>query len=150
MDTVLKRGFTLIELLVVIAIIGILVAVALAALNVARSRGRDAAIQVDLNTIRTQAAVYYRDPGGNGYGMPDAACSSTVNMFGDRTIRRAAEAADDANGPSGTVTCNVSADGTAYAVSAQLVTDTSKYWCVDSTAAGRIESAPLGTATACQ
>lgn len=143
-----KRGFTLIELLIVIAIIGILAAIALAALDVARSKGKDAAIQSDLNAIRTQAAIYYRDSGGNGYGPAESGCVTTVamNMFSDPHIRRAVSAADSVNGD-GTVTCNVGADS--YAVSAQLVADTSKYWCVDSTGVGRVSSSPLGLATVC-
>jgi len=147
-----KRGFTLIELLVVIAIIGVLSAVVLAALNTARSKGSDAAIQANLNAIRTQAGLYYDGPGLNGYGSNtsfESSCTATDNMFNDENIKKAVAAADSANGSSGTITCNVSANGTAYAVSAQLVTDTSKYWCVDSVSVGAKESADIGTATSC-
>ncbi|KKW41261.1 MAG: hypothetical protein UY91_C0023G0001, partial [Parcubacteria group bacterium GW2011_GWB1_55_9] len=62
-----RRGFTLIELLVVITIIGILSAVVLVALNGARLRGNDAAIQANLSTIQTQAEVYYGNH-NNSYG----------------------------------------------------------------------------------
>lgn len=145
-----NAGFTLIELIIVIAIIGILAAIALAALGVARDRGRDAAIQSDLNTIRTQAAIYYKNSGaGAGYGAPDTFCSSTINMFGDPNIKRAAQAADKVNGPSGAIACNVSAGGSAYVVSAQLVTDPSTYWCVDSRGVAKIEPGPLGSGTFC-
>ena len=63
-----RRGFTLIELLVVITIIGILSAVVLVALNGARLRGNDAAIQANLSTIQTQAEVYYGSNNENSYG----------------------------------------------------------------------------------
>ncbi|MHB1163403.1 MAG: prepilin-type N-terminal cleavage/methylation domain-containing protein [Minisyncoccota bacterium] len=143
-----KRGFTLIELLVVIAIIGILSAVVLASLNTARSKGSDAAIQSNLSTIRTQAELY-RDStiGNNTYGAADTKCASTVNMFNDSNIARAAAAANAIDG--GNVTCNVSAGGTEYAVSARLVTDTAKYWCVDSASVGTTTTTALGSNTNC-
>jgi len=150
-----SRGFTLIELLVVIAIIGILSAVVLASLNVARSKGSDAAIQANLSTIRFQSEIYLDD--NNGYGTNTAlesGCSTTDNMFGYLNIKRAAAAADSANA-GGSVVCNVSAGGTAYAVFAQMVTDPNIYWCIDSLSVGKIENAltanpPLTmTETAC-
>ena len=112
-----SRGFTLIELLVVIAIIGILSAVVLASLNTARSKGSDAAIQSDLNAIRTQAEIFYGN--GNTYDL----------VCGDTTVDRAFDSANSANG-TGAAYCND--DASAYAVSAQLVSDTAKWWCVDS------------------
>ncbi|MDE2021323.1 MAG: type II secretion system protein [Patescibacteria group bacterium] len=143
-----QGGFTLIELLVVIAIISILSAVVLASLNSARKKGSDAAIQSNLDTIRTQAELYYGGVGGNKYGANaalESSCTATDNMFNDSNIRRAAAAAV---ATSGSVTCNVSALGTQYAVSAQLVSS-SNYWCVDSTSVGKTESSALGTATVC-
>lgn len=52
-------GFTLIELLVVIAIIGILASLALAALNSARVKSRDARRVADLNQIRIALELYF-------------------------------------------------------------------------------------------
>ena len=146
-----SQGFTLIELLVVIAIIGILSAVVLASLNTARQKGSDAAIQSDLSTIRNQAELYYDGAGGNSYGSNTAlesSCTATDNMMSNSNIERAAAAADAANG-AGTVTCNVSAGGTQYAIAAQLVSNTNDYWCVDSTSVGKLETVALGTATVC-
>lgn len=145
-----KRGFTLIELLVVIAIIGILSAVVLASLNTARDRSQDAAIQSDLNGIRTQAAIYFDDNDNYGTNLAfESNCAATDNLFSDATVARAVQAADTANGTTLGVTCNVDADGTAYAASAALVAQVGAYWCVDSLGAGTTTVTALGTNVSC-
>lgn len=58
-----SRGFTLIELLVVIAIIGLLSAVVLASLNVARAKARDARRMTDLAQLQTALELYYSTTG---------------------------------------------------------------------------------------
>ena len=136
-----SRGFTLIELLVVIAIIGILSAVVLASLSTARNKGNDAAVQPDLATIMTQAEIFYSGAGSNSYGTAttDNTCATSGSVFADTVVARAITAADAANG-SGTVTCNNST--TAYALQAQLMSETA-YWCVDSTGIARKVSAAM-------
>ncbi|HET9641468.1 MAG TPA: type II secretion system protein [Candidatus Paceibacterota bacterium] len=144
-----QRGFTLIELLVVIAIIGILSAIVLVSLSSARSRGSDAAIKGDLHTVSTQVELYFMS-NGSSYGTSGLtnSCSVAGSVFAADTVTaRAILAADQMNGP-GTITCNNTK--TAYAVQAQLVNDTSTYWCVDSTGISKQESsAMLAGATAC-
>ena len=56
----ITAGFTLIELLVVIAIIGILSSVVLTSLNVARSKGGNAAVKANLDGVKSQAEIVNR------------------------------------------------------------------------------------------
>ncbi len=138
-----SAGFTLIELLVVIAIIGILSAVVLASLNTARSKGSDAAIKSDLHSAQTQAEIFYSSGGNNSYGTAGAtnSCAVAGSVFVvDTTVAKAVAAADSANG-SGTVTCNNSTS--AYAIQVQLVSDNTKYWCVDNSGNSRQETAAM-------
>ncbi len=146
-----SRGFTLIELLVVIAIIGILSAVVLASLSTARSKGSDAAIQSDLTGAQTQAEIFY---GAATTDTPAGGGNSYTNLCTSAQFAKQTAAADTANGSSGGVFCNVTTGtgaGTAYAAGAQLVADTAKYWCVDSTGASKsLTGTALGSAvTAC-
>ncbi len=144
-----QRGFTLIELLVVIAIIGILSAVVLASLSTARSKGNDAGLESDLNTIQTQAEIYYGGTGANSYGAtvsntPAAnsnTCPNSSGLWADTTIKNAVlGAASIAKG--GTITCN--STGSNYAIQAQLNAPAGTvYWCVDSTGRAATSSTQL-------
>ncbi|MGH7175635.1 MAG: type II secretion system protein [Minisyncoccia bacterium] len=137
-----SRGFTLIELLVVIAIIGILSAVVLASLSTARTKGQDAAIQSDLNTIQTEAEIYYNGTGANSYGATSAVC--TAGMFsGDTAI---ANAIKGINSNNGVAACQSTMTAPyAYAVSGKSNSLTSTYYCVDSTGFAGTSSAAVFT-----
>ncbi len=134
----MKKGFTLIELLVVIAIIGMLSAVVLASLNVARGKGANAGIKQNMNSLRSQVEVYY-----------DSSASGYDNVCDDAKIMEIRASMDLISG--GTTVCND--DASAWAASSPLkVPDgplDNLYWCVDSTGVGRGHIPTLDAATVC-
>ncbi len=130
MQKVINRGFTLIELLVVIAIIGILASIVLVSLGSARSKGADAGIKGDLDSIRTQMEVYSSN-NSNSYnnactGDPTivAALANAASLAGGTVNAVAATA-----GTTGTVTCHATST-TNWVVEAPL--KAGGMWCVDS------------------
>lgn len=137
MNTKQQRGFTLIELLVVIAIIGILSAVVLASLNTARSKGNDAAVQSDLDSIRTEAEIQYGNL-GNSYGTAvanNADCASLLapgTLFADTVIQKALKGAQTAAGGAKS-SCNVTSTG--YVIAAPM--SGTAVWCIESNGVGR-------------
>jgi len=130
------KGFTLIELLIVIAIIGVLTAVVMASLNIAREKGANAGIKQDLNNARSQAEIYY----SNNESLYTGLCL-------DETVLGALDAVNKVSGL--TATCNDSSNE--WAISSPLKTSdgTSKYWCVDGAGTARENTSPLGSATVC-
>jgi len=153
-----SKGFTLIELLVVIAIIGILSAVVLASLNTARQKGGDAAIKSNLDTVRTQSAIYYDT--NLAYSTANiasdagsfAACAVASTIFVDPNVSAAIAAADKAAGGNGAATptkvkCANDGGGTAkisaWAISAPLLQG--GFYCVDSTGVASTTAAAVGS-----
>jgi type II secretory pathway pseudopilin PulG len=137
--------------LVVIAIIGILSAVILASLNTARSKGSDAAIESNLKTTQTQAALDYSG-NGNSYGSTTwAANSSTFTiasgtpgasaLFSDSVVGNALSQAATASGA-----LSYGSNATSFVIVAKL--STGSYWCVDGNGVSKQEpsaNAPTGT-----
>jgi type IV pilus assembly protein PilA len=161
------RGFTLIELLVVIAIIGILSAVVLAALNTARSKGNDASIKSDLNTIQTQMALD-SDSNGGGYGnaaltyaavgaawtvVTSGTCApgsgtsvapcgiSTTAANLDTSVANALNQAQATIGSTGKMQINVvTGTSPSFMVNIPLTTTTGQSFCVDSAGKATVET----------
>lgn len=138
-----QRGFTLIELLVVIAIIALISSVVMAALSNARSKGNDAGVKRNLNTVHLQAEIYF--PNYNRYASQTGAyyegnCLTTSTMFRETVITGPARDAADvitlaiaeawqASGSAGKQ-CRLNATRSQYMVAIQL-RDVVGYWCVD-------------------
>ena len=117
-----NKGFTLIELLVVIAIIGILASMIIANLGTARDKARDASIKGSMDSLRASGELYASD---NDESYADF-CLDTRAGY-DSSVGKIADA--------------VVAQGSAlkcedilasWAACAQLRSDDTKAWCVDS------------------
>jgi prepilin-type N-terminal cleavage/methylation domain-containing protein len=144
MNIKINRGFTLIELLVVIAIIGILSAVVLASLSTARNRANDVSVKANLDTVKTQASLFFSE-NGNSYGDFNDGSDGPANcptpgtpeasLFGNETVENAIAAAIAYTPVGGVATCFSSPATYMTTVSRPMIGDVlppSTYWCVDS------------------
>ena len=73
-----KNGFTLIELLVVIAIIGVLASMALASLNSARLKARDARRVSDVRQLQVALELFYNSQPTPKYPAASALCDANT------------------------------------------------------------------------
>jgi len=139
-----NKGFTLIELLVVIAIIGILSGIVLTSLGTARNKAKDAAIKAQLSSLRTQAEIYY-DTNGNYAGAAGTSCTAASSMWADSGV---VAIVTKINADGGSVSCNNTTS--AWAAHSSLVSDSGKFFCVDSNGAAKeTTGAPTITDQAC-
>lgn len=114
-------------------------------LNDGASNGTDAAVMSDLNSIQTQAEIYFTSNKRNSYGtqtlLTGPASSCTGGMYSDAVIKRTLAAADSANGTR-KVSCYANTD--AYLVGAEL--SAGGWWCVDSNGESTKEPGTLPSA----
>jgi len=128
-----KKGFTIIELLVVIAIIAVLAAIVLVNVTKYINKGKDAAIQGNLASVITNAAVAIDG------GATDVCANPTITA----AITAAKTAYGDVAGD--TAFCKDAATtDTAWAACSQLK-DADSYFCVDSTG----KKSTVATKTGC-
>ena len=105
----------------------LLLAVVLASLTTARSKGNDAAIQSELSNMRAQAELYYSSTGNGSYGADNIDCTA---MFAAPTGLKTLVDDLKIKAGSGNVACTVAGTGASWAVSAKT---SGGYWCSDST-----------------
>jgi prepilin-type N-terminal cleavage/methylation domain-containing protein len=126
-----KKGFTLIELLVVIAIIGILAAIVLVSLRGAPARAKDARIQSAITQVRTQAELMWAEPGSSSYiNLCGSGNTSLNDTYGDGELGILQDDIKSQQG--GTLNLVCYATTNKYCVAAQLASDNTKYFCIDS------------------
>lgn len=152
---IFRAGFTLIELLVVIAIIGVLATVILAVTGSARTKGADAAVKANLQSVRTQSGVFYANnnlsylpSGGSTFAIavcPAYNAAGTNMLSRDRNMADAIAEATSKGGNSNR--CYNSA--TVWAVAVGLKSSATASWCVDSAGASKsVAFAPAGAINA--
>lgn len=139
----LTTGFTLIELLVVVAIIGILASVILGEVTKARTKGSDVAVKVDLGNARPEATNYSDSnpahPTGTALATAGATSCTTANSIFALDIVMASQITAAQSTGSGIISCmnTLGISGT-WAITANLKSDPTQFWCVDSSGKSQI------------
>ncbi len=124
-----SSGFTIIELIVVIAIIAVLAAIVLVNVTSYIGKGKDAAVEANMDTLLLNSAVYYNDPNNNsdfsGFCTDPTYTSVAAAVGNDNSVLYA--------------NCGTSPSST-FVACANLVYASGNYWCVDSTGIKKSES----------
>ena len=134
-----KKGFTLIELLVVIAIIGILSGTVIVSMSGAQDSAKNARIQAGMDQLRSAAEVY-RLLHNNKY-------KDGTNHFANAVGGDGLLISGDITAAGGSLTVNVSTDGTAYCMSSPLNGTDAGFICMDSK--GKVGTKACGSLFAC-
>lgn len=122
-----SSGFTLIELLVVIAIIGVLSAVVIASLGVARTRAADTAVKADAKSLLLEAQNYLDSNASLGASV--ATCSAPGTFFASVKATEITTHMLVNAGATPNLACATDSTGTKLAVSVTLKSGSS--FCAD-------------------
>lgn len=125
----MQRGFTLIELLIVIAIIGVLVAIVLGGINIARSKARDNGVRNDIRQMRWLAEEAYNSNGADYTDWNlDTGITDRLDILLNDLDKHTGHTA-----PPDHATRICATQQHDYCISAPLASDASQYFCVDAT-----------------
>lgn len=141
------RGFTLIELLVVIAIIGILASIILVSLGSARSKGTDAKLKGEMNSLR-EGAELYAISNNNSYSATTGAgaCTAAGSMFKDSVTNMGSIMSSIITTAGGAGNVDCASSGSAWSVAVKLSNGTT-FWCVDSNGVARDQTSAAAAYT---
>jgi len=133
----LVKGFTLIELLVVIAIVGVLSSVVMGSVNSAREKSINAAIKLNMGTIRNQAEIVGNE---NNMDYTTVCVDPKIVDVIEKSILLAGDLV-------GTALTRCYSETEAWAVNVLLKVPENDganlYWCVDSSGSSRPEPVEL-------
>lgn len=130
-----QKGFTIIELIVVIAIIAVLASIVLVNVTSYINKSKDSAIKANLDTIRTNAAIWMSDI-DKGNGTYNNFLADTTYTTPLAAVKSQLPASSQANV---TATCNDTdhlcddAAATEFCISSPMATDATVIYCIDST-----------------
>jgi len=143
----MHRGFTLIEILIVVAIIGILATIVIVSLREATDRTKNTKIITNISQAKKVAEqVYVAEAEGYTSLCDGAGGISSSNP----DLEKIEIDVKEYLGASASITCY--ADNYHYCLSTQLVGDTTRWYCIDSTATDLDilqEANPCDTSFAC-
>jgi prepilin-type N-terminal cleavage/methylation domain-containing protein len=131
-----RNGFTLIELLMVIAIIGLLTAIILVASKGAPARANDARIKYDVIQARTQAESIWSNTSSYATLCSAGTLNESQINYGDQLATLESDISKKQGGTLSLHCYAAQTSNSTYCLSAQLVSDTSLWFCIDST--GRV------------
>ena len=101
-------------------------------------KGKDAAVEANMDTLLLNSAVYYNDPNNNsdfsGFCTDPTYTSVAAAVGNDNSVLYA--------------NCGTSPSST-FVACANLVYASGNYWCVDSTGTSKSDTAIAGSATSC-
>ena len=123
----MEKGFTLIDLIVTIAIIAVLSSIVLFSVTQYINKGKDTNVSGNLSVLVPAGEVFYNM--NNTYSN-FCTSNSLKNAYSQMSVP--VEKNTCSTGTYAGLCCNVASDGNSWVACAQMFTDVSKAYCVDS------------------
>ena len=146
------KGFSIIELLISISIMGILAGIVLGAFQTVRAKAVDAAIGIDLENVRSQAALYAESNNGSYVGVCSIREHAIGSMLQQISVVAGYGGAVAGLGIASSADEHVAAchggdgrQGSGWAVSVPLRSHSGMYACIDSAGGAMVQTTyPIG------